>query len=231
MRSERRVRHSRVRPHSGPSRLIRGVSRPLVTAVMMILLPAAAVPAQSLGELARQEEARRKAIKTSGKIYTNETIGSPAVPRPPVPAAPPGSPAAGAAVPPSASGVQPPSPSGVQPPSPSGVPPAAAGESADQATAEDTRDEAYWKDRIQAARNALARAEIFADALQSRINALTADFTARDDPAQRAMIAADRQKALAELDRVKQEIQQHTTAIADIQEEARRAGVPPGWLR
>ena len=84
---------------------------------------------------------------------------------------------------------------------------------------------------MDSARDSLRRAEIFAEALQSRINGLTADFTARDDPAQRAVIANDRQKALAELDRVKQEIQQHTKAIADIQEEARRAGVPAGWVR
>ena len=72
---------------------------------------------------------------------------------------------------------------------------------------------------------------MFAEALQSRINGLTTDFTARDDPAQRAVVANDRQKALAELDRVKNDITQQTKAIADIQEEARRAGVPPGWLR
>jgi hypothetical protein len=72
---------------------------------------------------------------------------------------------------------------------------------------------------------------MFAEALQSRINGLTADFTARDDPAQRAVVATDRQKALAELDRVKNDIVQQTKAIADMQEEARKAGVPPGWLR
>ena len=68
-------------------------------------------------------------------------------------------------------------------------------------------------------------------ALQSQINGLTADFAARDDPAQRSKVAADRQRALTELDRVKKEIQQHTKALADLQEEARKAGVPPGWLR
>jgi hypothetical protein len=41
----------------------------------------------------------------------------------------------------------------------------------------------------------------------------------------------ERQRSLAELDRLKIEILQHTKAIADIQEEARRAGVPAGWLR
>jgi hypothetical protein len=93
------------------------------------------------------------------------------------------------------------------------------------------KGEAYWRKRIQGQRDALARAQIFAEALQSRINALSADFVARDDPAQRAVIASDRQKALAELDRVKQEIGQFTKAIAATQDEARRAGVPAGWLR
>ena len=37
--------------------------------------------------------------------------------------------------------------------------------------------------------------------------------------------------ALAELERVTREIQQHTKAIADLQEEGRKAGAPAGWLR
>lgn len=93
------------------------------------------------------------------------------------------------------------------------------------------RDEAYWRRRITEARAALERSQIFADALQSRINALTTDFVNRDDPAQRAQIELERQRAIAELERVKKEIAEHTQAIADIEEEARKAGVPPGWLR
>ena len=87
------------------------------------------------------------------------------------------------------------------------------------------RKRRQWRERVKAERDALERAKMFADALQSRINALTTDFVNRDDPAQRNVIAADRDKALAEMDRVKKEIEQHTKAIADIQEEARRAGV------
>jgi hypothetical protein len=84
---------------------------------------------------------------------------------------------------------------------------------------------------VAAEREALSRSEILADALQSRINALTTDFENRDDPAQRNVIFADRQKALAELDRVKKEIEEHRKGITAIQEEARRAGVPAGWTR
>ena len=81
------------------------------------------------------------------------------------------------------------------------------------------------------ARGNLQRQELFLEALQSRVNALTTDFVNRDDPAQRAQIAADRQKALGEMEAVRKEIDQAKKQIADLEEEARKAGVPPGWLR
>jgi hypothetical protein len=72
---------------------------------------------------------------------------------------------------------------------------------------------------------------VFAEALQTRINSLSSDFVNRDDPFQRAKIGEDRDKALAELSRVKAEIVNANKQIEDIEEEARKAGVPPGWLR
>ena len=89
--------------------------------------------------------------------------------------------------------------------------------------------EEAWHKRITDTRDALSRSQIFAEALQSRINALTTDFVNRDDPVQRDAVAAERQKALSELERVKKEIADHQKAIVTIQEEARRAGVPAGW--
>ena len=44
-------------------------------------------------------------------------------------------------------------------------------------------------------------------------------------------LAEDRQKAIAELSRVTAEIEQAKKELAAIDEEARQAGVPPGWLR
>ena len=37
--------------------------------------------------------------------------------------------------------------------------------------------------------------------------------------------------AIAEQERVKAEIEAQKKAIADLEEEARKAGVPPGWIR
>jgi hypothetical protein len=44
-------------------------------------------------------------------------------------------------------------------------------------------------------------------------------------------VAADRQRSLTEIERVKKEVQQYTQSLADLQEEARKSGVPAGWLR
>lgn len=181
-----------------------GVSAPLVAAP------------QSLADVARKEEARRKKVKKPGKVYTNKDVK-------PAEGLPPESPPAPAA--PGAEGARPGAPDapseGQQPQTP-GAP----DESEQRAD-----DEQRWRQRMADARAELERSRMFAEALQSRINALTTDFTARDDPAQRAVIETDRQKAIAQLGRVQSEIQQQIRAIADLEEEARRAGVPPGWLR
>lgn len=175
---------------------------------LTLLVAPGAVSAQSLGEVARKEEARRQKLVEPAKVYTNDNLGPEAGSPAPLPA--PGLTAT------------PPSPSGGQ---------AKPGEGA-QAEADDPKkDEAYWRGRMSEARSGLERSRTFAEALQSRINVLSTDFVNRDDPAQRNTIANDRQKALAELERVKQEIAQYEKAIQDIEDEARKAGVPPGWLR
>jgi hypothetical protein len=171
--------------------------------------------AQSLGDVARKEQARRKSAP-SGKVYTNDNLPN----VPPGPAAQPSTPASQQ----SASG-QPAAPSTAKPDE------KADAKAGDARKDEVKKDEGYWRERMSKEREALSRAESFAEALQSRINALSTDFVNRDDPAQRNVIAADRQKALAELDRVKKEIADHKKAIDGIQEEARRGGVPAGWVR
>jgi hypothetical protein len=96
---------------------------------------------------------------------------------------------------------------------------------------EEAKQQAAWRERIGAVREELRRNEMFADALQSRINGLGRDFASRDDPYQRAQLGLDREKAIAELARVQADIVKNRARIAEIEEEARRAGIPPGWLR
>ena len=66
---------------------------------------------------------------------------------------------------------------------------------------------------------------------KNRVDGLWAEFTARDDPAARAGLERDRRTALDELEQTRAELDRLDEEIADIREEARRAGAPPGWLR
>jgi len=179
------------------------MTRLFVVAVLVMIGVANVATAQSLGDVAKKEEQRRKAVKSAGKVYTNDTLK--ADPTPSVPAT-------------NATGTTP-------APAASSPAPAPSDDSADKG------DEKTWRKRIADARDALQRSQAFADALQSQLNGLTTDFVNRDDPAQRQQIANKRDAALAELERVKKEVAAQTKAISDIQEQARRAGVPAGWVR
>ena len=178
----------------------------VLLACALLTLPGS-VRAQSLGDLAKKEQARRKAAPPAAKTYNNDDLKK---------------------LPPMADTVSPPAekPTKVD----DAVKPADAKADA-PAAADPAKDEKYWRARLSAAREEIRRNEMFREALQTRINALSADFASRDDPFQRGKIADDRQKALAEMARVSLEIERSTKQIADIEEEARRAGVPPGWHR
>ena len=176
--------------------------------IVVSLLLGWAVPAagQSLADVARKEDARRKKIRQATRVLTNNDL----------------KPSDGRAAPPPVAVPEPP------PAPPEAAAPAAAGP--DEAE-EEEHDEQAWRQKMADARLALERNQMYADALQSKINALWADFAARDDPAQRAQIELERKRAIAEQERVKAEVAAQTKAIADLEEEARKAGVPPGWIR
>ncbi len=183
---------------------------PALGAVLLIAV-AAPAPAQppSLVEAARAEQARRASIAEKSRVYTNDDLdGGPRLT------------------------------TAVAPPTDVEAAPADGSKPADEAGAATApgpgaaaRDAAHWRRRLTAAVEARRRAELVAAALQNRVDGLLAEFTARDDPAQRARIEQDRRDALSELERAKAEIDRLAQEAADVREEARRAGVPPGWLR
>src|SRR5436190_9110175 len=196
-------------------------SMKLSNGLIAFALVALAVPvgAQSLGELAKKEAERRKTVPTAAKTYTNEDLKK----LPPAAGegtAPPVDPAKAAEA---LKALDPSKPADKTKPTeikPENTP-----------AADAAKDEKYWRDRITAVREDIRRNEAFRSALQTQINALSTDFANRDDPAQRAKIADDRQKALAEMARLALDIDKANKLIADIEEEARKAGVPPGWIR
>jgi hypothetical protein len=176
----------------------------LLTIVALGTAASASLAGQTLADVARKEEERRKTVKAAGKTYTNKDLGT----------LPPGTPA----------------PQPVpKPATPADADPAKDAEK--PADKEPVKDQAYWAGRMKELQTQVQRDQTYVDALQTRVNSLATDFVNRDDPAQRAVLTGERQKTLGELDRLKKQIEAGKKAIADLEEEARRANVPPGWLR
>ena len=187
----------------------------IVTTAAALLLAPCAAQAQSLVETARQERTRRSRIapEDRARVYTNDdlrdsgglTIG--AAPQATVPQPDAGSGRAGHGI------------------------GEGGGDAGAEADAGEVPAESDWRARMRNAREARERTALLASALQNRADGLWAQFTAVDDPARRRVVERQRTEALAELERSQMEAAHLDREIRDIQEEARRAGVPPGWLR
>jgi hypothetical protein len=186
---------------------------PALLTMVVMGLGSAQVHGQTLADVAKKEEERRKTTKGSGKTYTNKDLGTP----PPAPPPPPAKPAA--SIDAAAKEAEKPPDQGKD----QGKDP--------EKEKEPAKDQAYWAGRMKELQTQLQRDQTYVDALQTRVNSLATDFVNRDDPAQRGVLAGERQKALGELERLKKQIEATKKAIADLEEEARRANVPPGWLR
>lgn len=199
--------------------------------VALCVLAAASASAQSLADVARQEGERRQVTPAAGKSYSNKDLK-------PTRTVETGD--SSSASTDAAAGV---APGSAEPSSDAADAAKDASASTDaDATDEkaaskkadkdgDTKDEKYWAKRIADLRDQLERDQTFLQALQGRVDSLTTDFVNRDDPAQRGQIAGDRQKALAELERLRKAIEADKRAIPELEDEARRSGVPAGWLR
>jgi hypothetical protein len=173
----------------------------LVIPVALVLQ--AGVSAQSLADVAKAEEARRRTVKAGTKVYTNDDLGrTPAT-----------------------------SPAPSQPAPATTKPGESAAKPAEEKSIDPTKTQAYWKEKATTLQQSLVRNKLLLEALQSQVNGLNAEFMNTDDPGQRGLLQARIQRAAGELQRVQQDIEKQTKAAADLQEEARRAGAPAGWVR
>jgi hypothetical protein len=180
--------------------------------------------AQSLADVAKKEGERRQTVNGKAKVYTNGDL-KPAEPAPDPSASPADA---------SSSGDKKPADAKTDAKADSKTDAKGDGKAADKAAKAgdgQEKNQEYWSGKMHALNDQLERDRMYAEAIQTRINSLTADFSAKDDPAQRALIADDREKAVSELSRLRKQIEEDKDAIGNLEEEARHASVPPGWLR
>ena len=90
-----------------------------------------------------------------------------------------------------------------------------------------------WRRDAKARRDAITRAEGKVAAAQARVESLLVDLNPTNvmDPNRLQTLEADRAKAAADLEAAKDELAKARQALEDLEEEARKSGVPPGWLR
>ena len=161
----------------------------------------AASSAQSLADVARKEEARRQKIAKPSKVYKDEDVQK---------YAPVTSSAQTAA-------------STVTALDGNGKP------VGQQAAAEGLpSDEAGWRARLQSARDGIDRDRLLLSALeqQARSAARKAGTPDGAEP-----VADDASPRAAEIKRLKAEMDAFRATLANAEEDARKAGVPPGWVR
>lgn len=101
-----------------------------------------------------------------------------------------------------------------------------------QAEVDKTNDEGYWKDRYKDVATELREAEEKLARLQEEMNGLRIAFYAEQDGvAGRPKINSEIERQFEEIEVAKKQVEESKQALENLEEEARKAGVPPGWVR
>jgi hypothetical protein len=187
-----------------------------VALVLLVAVPVAA-GAQSLGDVAkREEEKKKKTAKPPAKVYTEEDLKK---------ARESGSgtvnvlPEIGSSSSPAAS---------ERPSAGEGGP--ARGENSGDAG---PRDEKYWRAEAARRREAVKVADSKVPMLEAQVAELRSDMSPTNTQDPNRLQNQDRQlrQALDNLEAARRALDAARQSLADLEEEARRAGVPPGWVR
>jgi hypothetical protein len=99
------------------------------------------------------------------------------------------------------------------PPEPAGITPSSS------PSAPAVKDEAYWRQRMKEARERVARLKQEVQRLEAAVN---------QDPGSTTLAAQSRR---VQLTKAREDLAAAERAIGDLEEEARKAGALPGWLR
>ena len=158
--------------------------------------------AQSVADVARQERARRQNLR-SKIVVTNSSM------KPAEPAAPAGDLSA-------------------QPADATETP---KGDGAKPATSS-SRDEKWWRQQFETARQDLKRAEDQITVLQLELNRANRDLLQRSDIYNREnVIGAEIAQINTKIEAAQKNAEAARQKITQLEDEMRRAGVPPGWGR
>jgi hypothetical protein len=194
----------------------------LVVVGLLILLASSVVIAQSLGDLARQERAKRaKETKKAVKVVTDEDL-------PPRPVEEPK-----ATTSPSESGEQP----GEQPAEQAAEPPATPPEEAsapptEEAKPEDkqiTRD--YWQDRFKAAKQRIADAEELQRLAEDELSLLQIQQARELSPDAKSDLDAQVKAKSAEVESKRAQTAKAQKALEDLEKDFKESGAPEDWSK
>jgi hypothetical protein len=98
-----------------------------------------------------------------------------------------------------------------------------------EAAKDAAKDETYWKGRMRTLQTKLADDE--ADLKDAKTHVIDVESFTRPDGTMTSTIANNLLKAQARRDTAIATVASDKRAIFNLEEEARKAGVPPGWLR
>lgn len=196
--------------------------------LILITLSGATLLSQSLADVARKEEERRKSVEKPGRVYTDRDL-------PPVPAG-------GAAATPPPAGTESTSsasagaataskdPAGEKAPDERAADAAAGSKKTVPVAPRVKRDEEHWRERAQLIRSRLDRLRADAAAIEGRIARLTAELAGAPPPRATALRTEIRQ-ATEDLSRFQKEIPLIDQEWATFEERVRVAKVPADWVR
>ena len=199
----------------------------VVFSALLALVLASTAYSQSLGDLAKKEKERRQAVKTDSKIITNDKIakyqgaavstGTPSSPATNEPQA-----GKGSAVEQKPAGE---AETKVESAAPLGKP------ASDEPVDFQGRSESFWKQTMADARQRITQLENECNVLILKRNDLQNRFYKENDGFKQQAIQRDIQKTLYEQDQNKENLAKAKAALTDLEQEARKSGALPGWIR
>lgn len=180
--------------------------RKCAAVLVMMFLPAVAVFAQSLADLANKERERRQAIRNDRVITPDEVAKFSTGPSKSEPDAEPDA----------------------EPEKPASKEKSAA--AAVEPVDFQGRTESYWRKTMADARKKVEDLEREANVITLRISDLQNKFYSEDNGFAREGIQREIQKSYYEQDKNKEELAKAREALRDLQNEARKSGALPGWI-